>query len=205
MTSVRALPRCLAENRSSAKRRGAGSFVGCSCFLLNLTDDLVHGGPVVIRAEMGPAGQRLEDDALRRRKVAVWSQLSSTPRIELLCSVVPKTGQRRAFDQRSSTVDTGPFERASHETFLAGLRQDVAQASYLSCLFVAHLDWPVAPPPESFAPAGESPCLLGQIALEVLHEARELLRRFDAGKKVKVIREEGHCEKLDLVEPLSAT
>jgi hypothetical protein len=102
-----------------------------------------------------------------------------------------------ALDQRTRAVDPGPLVDPLHQILLDPVCQMVTEALQLSRLLVAHLDGLVAPGEDRGLPVRPAGDLLGEVAVEVLHELCELPGVLDPDEHVVVAREhheavEGH-------------
>jgi hypothetical protein len=82
------------------------------------------------------------------------------------------------------------------------VRQHIAEPLDLGRLLLADRDRLVPPTPELLAPADQPAGLAGHVRVEVTHEERELARRFNAQKEMKVVRSEGKGTDANAVELL---
>ena len=122
---------------------------------------------------MVPAGQGIERDLLGRLDLFPSKPFAAQPSRKSPGPVNPNTLERLVLEEASQSVNSAPPRRMSHEAFFDPVGEDVLESLDLGVLFVTNGDGLVPPTPELLAPVGESTGLLGEVAVEEVHECGE--------------------------------
>ena len=144
--------------------------------LLDLPHELGDPGTVCLRGQVSPAGELAQDHLLRARKLPRLRLLAPQAGVVLELPVEPGPLHPVSGDQGLGAVDTGPVDGAVHQALLAGILQEVAQTLHLGGVLLRHQNRLGPARPDLVLPAGQPGNLPGQVAVEVTHELRELLR-----------------------------
>src|SRR5215216_1334336 len=157
--------RILGEDGGAAKR-------GLACALpfggrlgLDLPDQLSDALPPLLRREILPAGQGLERQGLRRRKLLGVQPLAPTAGSVLPLPVEPDTFQRLAGEERLDGMGSRPLRETLHEVLFDRVRENVLQPPDLGPLLAADHDPIVSPPEDLLLPAVKPAYLPGQLRL----------------------------------------
>lgn len=117
---------------------------------------------------------------------------------------MPDAPESLAVDQGSDAVGAGPVGGFRHQVLFAAVLEDVTQARHLGLGLVGDRDHVVAAGPELPGPVVETAGLPGEVALEAVQEAGQLLRVLRGDQQVVVRRRAHHDVDLHRVELLRA-
>ena len=161
--------------------------------------------PVLLLREAFPAGQGREVDGQFGSVVVPAEALAPPAGGVLLGAAEPIALQRLAVQDGGQGVDARPVPDLLDQSLLDTLRGDIAEDRHLLLLLVADDDRGVAPGEHRPLPVGEPVDLLGEVAVEVLHEAGQQARVVDVQQQMQVVRKYGDLADPDRMESLRLT
>ncbi len=142
------------------------------------------------RRQILPARQRSQLQEVVGDILLAGQRLTSAPGLAQLRAVDPNAVQRHVVDERLSTVEPLPVGHSGDEIFLDAVREAVAEALFQGLRLVGDRDRVVAVGPELLVPfVDEHESLVGDVAVDELHEVGELFVILRGQDQVPMVRE----------------